>query len=78
MAALSFAAATDEKEVVKQLEDMVQSGRIHASDSSLIRPWKVMKFLHSPLGKEMTLAEKEGKLFREQPFVTSIDGAQVQ
>ncbi|MGN1205704.1 MAG: helicase-exonuclease AddAB subunit AddA [Eubacterium sp.] len=78
MASLCFARATDEKEVENQLEDMVQSGRIHAQEKNFILPWKVVKFLHSDLGQAMTEAEKSGKLYREQPFVTSVSAEEVQ
>ena len=78
MASLCFAAAVDEKEVENQLEDMVQSGRIHAQEKEFIRPWKVVRFLHSELGRAMTEAEKSGKLYREQPFVTSVSAQEVQ
>ena len=78
MASLCFAKAVDEKEVEKQLEDMVQSGRIHAQEKEFIRPWKIVKFLHSNLGRAMTEAEKNGTLYREQPFVTSVPAQEVQ
>lgn len=78
MASLCFAKAVDEKEVENQLEDMVQSGRIHAQEKEFIRPWKIVKFIHSNLGRAMTEAEKNGTLYREQPFVTSVPAQEVQ
>lgn len=77
MAGLCFSAVKTEQELEGALEELVESGRVRAEDMRYIRKHKLMKFLDSALGSQMREAQAEGKLYREQPFVTMIPAAEV-
>lgn len=77
MAGLCFSAVQTEQELEGALEELVESGRVRAEDMRYIRKHKLMKFLDSALGSQMREAQAEGKLYREQPFVTMIPAAEV-
>ena len=77
MAGLCFSAVQTEQELEGALEELVESGRVRAEDMRYIRKHKLMKFLDSALGSQMREAQAEGRLYREQPFVTMIPAAEV-
>ena len=77
MAGLCFSAVQTEQELEGELEQLVESGRVRAEDMKYIRTHKLMKFLNSSLGSQMREAQIEGRLYREQPFVTMIPAAEV-
>lgn len=61
------------KEELSQLFDAMQDrGRLPAEYREMIRPFKILTFLKSPLCERMHKAEKKGMLKREQPFVLGI------
>jgi len=76
-----FAGITDKSEkeriLKEQQEDILQKGRMTKADMDLISPDKVKVFLNSSLAEEMALADKEGKLFKEQPFVMAVNAGRV-
>lgn len=78
MAGIDFSAVMTEKEIEKELEHMIESGRVRAADMKLIRVRKLMKFFASALGSQMCEAAEDGKLYREQPFVFSIPAAEIE
>ncbi len=77
MAGLCFSAIRTEQELEEALEELVESGRVRTEDMKYIRKHKLMKFLDSALGSQMQEAQEEGRLYREQPFVTMIPAAEV-
>ncbi len=77
MAGLCFSAVRTEQDLEGALEDLAKSGRVRAEDLKYIRKHKLMKFLDSSLGSQMREAQAEGRLYREQPFVTMIPAAEV-
>ena len=77
MAGLCFSAVRTEQDLEGALEDLAESGRVKAEDLKYIRNYKLMKFLDSSLGSQMQKAQSEGRLYREQPFVTMIPAAEV-
>ncbi|MGN0131327.1 MAG: helicase-exonuclease AddAB subunit AddA [Lachnospiraceae bacterium] len=76
-----FAEATTGEErhglLSRQIDDILQKGRMEAADMDLIDPDKVEAFLDSDLAREMSAADREGKLFKEQPFVMSIPAKRI-
>ncbi len=77
MAGLCFSAVRTEQDLEGALEDLAESGRVRAEDLKYIRNYKLMKFLDSSLGSQMREAQSEGRLYREQPFVTMIPAAEI-
>lgn len=77
MAGLCFSAVRTEQDLEGALEELAESGRVRAEDLKYIRKHKLMKFLDSSLGSQMREAQAEGRLYREQPFVTMIPAAEV-
>ena len=77
MAGLCFSAVRTEQELEGALKELVGAGRVRSEDMKYIRKHKLMKFLDSSLGSQMREAQAEGRLYREQPFVTMIPAAEV-
>lgn len=76
-----FAGITDRNEkgriLKEQREEILRKGRMAQADMDLISPDKVEAFLNSSLAEEMALADREGKLFKEQPFVMAVSAKMV-
>lgn len=53
----------------QQIEEMTQSGRLKSDLAALLYLPGLKRFLHSALAKRMQRAAREGKLYREKPFV---------
>lgn len=63
-------SATDTKEEIEaQLDQMEREKQLTDTERRQVNAWKLWKLFSSPIGKRIRLAEKEGRLFREQPFV---------
>lgn len=75
MRRLDFVHADTKEKIQKQLEDMKQKGILTEDDLVRIKIEKIRKFLACPIGKRIIYAQKEGKLFREQPFVMGINAS---
>ncbi len=61
-----------EKMVEEVLKKEVEIGKLPEEYISLVSTKKVLTFLNSTLAKRMMRAAKEGKLYKEQPFVYGI------
>lgn len=62
------------EDAVKALrKQAVDDLRISASDDALVSSEKVLKFMNSQLAHRMALAEENGKLYKEQPFMMRVD-----
>lgn len=61
----------------EQIADIIRKGRMEEADLELIDRNKVRAFLESGLAREMAEADRNGKLFKEQPFVMSIAAKRV-
>ena len=59
-------------DIEASLEQFYQEGRMSGEYKAAVRVSKVANFMKSPLAERMCIAAKEGKLFREQPFVYGI------
>ncbi len=65
------------EELDKWLKSLPDSGKITAEDAALVSASRVLHFMRTPLAGRMARAQKEGRLFREQPFVMGCPADQV-
>ena len=72
MELVDFSDCDDVDEVLEKMEHLVAEKVLDENYLKLVRKDKLEKFLQSTLAKRMGKASKEGKLFREQPFVLGI------
>lgn len=56
---------------------VISGGKMSEEDVSVIFTDKIISFLNSDLAKRMGVAERDGKLFKEQPFVIGIKASEV-
>lgn len=74
---LDFAGAETKEGVQKQLDTLVSEGRLDETSRGYIRDRDLLALARSPLGKRMKLAQRQGMLYREQPFVISRKASEV-
>lgn len=79
MELLDFPLLLQEKDRTKRekcleefLREKVEKGRLTKEYFEALSMKKLMAFLDTPLAERMCLAQKEGRLYREQPFVLGI------
>ena len=65
------------EKLIKVMEEYCAEGRLSEEYKEAIRVQKIVYFLNTPLAERMQKAAKEGKLFREQPFVYGISAARL-
>ena len=58
-------------EIISQMEGFVKAGTLGHSEAISVDPERIAGFVNSSLGRRMAAAFKEGRLVREQPFVTA-------
>ena len=68
---------TDDAGAERQLESMVNCGKIHEDEKRNIRPEVIDLFLESDLARRMRRAAEAGKLRRETPFVIAVPACEV-
>lgn len=56
-------------QVKEHLERLVSEGKITRSESDTIKPYEIYLFCKSALCQRIIAAQKEGRLYKEQPFV---------
>ena len=69
MEKISFSNVTCEEDVKQELDQLVSQSVITIEERKLIPIPKIYKMLASSLGKRMTAAEQNGRLYKEQQFV---------
>ncbi len=69
---LPFSQMEREEDVKQHLLDLVEKRRFGEESLNLIDCKLIWRFLQSGLGKKMVLADKEGRLYKEQQFVVGI------
>lgn len=77
MELLDFSKVKKEKDIWEALKQKVKDGRLDSLELELINKKKLNLFLTSNLAMRMGKAAKEGKLYREQPFVFGISAKRV-
>ena len=60
------------QDVEKQLDLFMEKGRISREARNLVNAHSIWKFFQSDLGKRLSQAGKEGRLFKEQQFMIGI------
>ena len=78
MELMDFAHCEDVGYVFENMEALVKEKRLEETYLKLIRRDKLEHFLQSNLAKRMKMADRAGKLFREQPFVLGIAANRVE
>ncbi len=69
---IDLPAMTKEEDVRQWIRQACGEGRIAEDAANMVKAEKIWRFLQSPMGKRMRLAQKEGRLHREQQFVMGI------
>ena len=69
---LDFTYAKTLSQVQAQLEKMEKEGKIDQDIRRTVQARDVLQFAQSPVGKRMGTAQREKRLYREQPFVIGI------
>ena len=72
---LDFTQNYDESGVNLAVETFLEKGRITEDMAESIRADDILHFLNCESGQRMMEAAKRGRLFREQPFVISMDAS---
>ena len=72
MELLPFSRMESQEDVVRYLSELTEKGRFGRESLDLIDCSVIWRFLQSKLGRRMSLAEKEGRLHKEQQFVVGI------
>jgi ATP-dependent helicase/nuclease subunit A len=75
MECLDYSRTASLEAVKQQLEELKEQKKLTEAEAACIDPMDVWQFVSSPLGVRMGSAAREGKLFREQPFVMSVPAA---
>lgn len=75
MECLDYMQADSVKEVAMQILELVKQKKMERAEAECISVRDVWNFLESDIGKRMRAASKDGRLFREQPFVISVDAS---
>lgn len=77
MERLDFSGEYDRERLEQERKLLVEQGRMTQEEAECIRIQDLLEFFHSSLGKRMSQAAKQNKLWREQPFVLGIEAEEV-
>lgn len=66
---LNLERADDVEQIKEQLDEMYTSGILKEVMRHVVKPEKLYTFAHSAIGLRMKRAQKDGRLYMEQPFV---------
>lgn len=77
MECLDYEKTEDFREIQNQIRDMEEQKKLDSQEAACIYIKDIQRFVNSRLGQRMKQAAQEGKLFREQPFVMSVDAGQL-
>ena len=69
MATIDFMKATSEEAIEREIDRLVETGRLRSEDAEVLNSKRLNTFFQSRLGQEMRQAASKGCLHREQPFV---------
>ena len=64
-------------ELNKSLEELTACGRLSKEYREAVQDGRILNFLASPLARRMCRAQRQGKLYREQPFVLGIEAGRL-
>lgn len=66
------------QELLKQMDEMEQSEKLSHIWREAVSEYRIETFLNSNLANRMAKADREGKLFKEQPFVLGLNANRVK
>ncbi|MCI9283690.1 MAG: helicase-exonuclease AddAB subunit AddA [Lachnospiraceae bacterium] len=69
---IPFAHIESREDIEQYLQEQIRQERLGKESLALINCEVIWRFLQSGLGRRMSLAEKEGRLYKEQQFVIGI------
>ena len=78
MEKLVFKTITDSNSLKQQIKEMEKNGFLLPEERSYLNMRKLTAFFTSELGKRMIEADKENRLFKEQPFVIGVPAKEVE
>ena len=74
---LDFTVDYDVENLTAAVQQLRQEGRLTDEMAECIRPKDILRFLGCRSGMRMTDAARNGKLYKEQPFVLSVDASEI-
>lgn len=74
---IDFKEEYDKDKLIRTAERFRDAGRLSPEMEACIRPGDILDFLNCSSGQRMSRAAREGKLFREQPFVLGVDASEI-
>lgn len=74
---LDFTVDYDEKSLPAAVEALREEGRLSPEMAECIRPADILGFIRCGSGQRMKNAARSGLLFKEQPFVLSVDASEI-
>ena len=74
---LDFTVDYDVENLIAAVQQLRQEGRLTDEMTECIRPKDILRFLGCRSGKRMADAARNGKLYKEQPFVLSVDASEI-
>ncbi len=77
MEAFAFGKITGKESLKQQLDTMEATGLLLPEERKIIDMRKLTHFFYSELGRRMIEADKNGVLFKEQPFVMGVPAKEV-
>ncbi len=69
MATIDFEKTSTLQELKEGVQTLLSEGKLCKGEEDVLNYKKMQQFFASTLGQEMIMAQKEGRLYREQPFV---------
>lgn len=67
----------EQADIDAQLSHLVASGKLTETERDAVNERKILDFLNSPIAVRMARAAREGKLYREQPFVLGLPASRM-
>lgn len=64
--------------LTRQIEALVTSGKLTREEADTAQISQVAAMVQSPLGQRMARADREGQLYREQPFVLGVKASEIR
>lgn len=77
MELLDFARDYGENELEAELQRLREEGKLTGEMAACIRPGDVLRFLASEAGERSRRSAREGKLWKEQPFVLGVEAREL-
>ena len=74
---LDFTERYDEENLPGAVAALQREGRLTAEMAECIRPRDILRFFSCASGKRMAEAARRGGLYKEQPFVISVDASDI-